>query len=100
MALPTPRELLCSMNHTALASSRHTSINWLPPLSVPRSAFPAQRSHMAAVVGIFQKRVVQTKPFELVRQLIQLAQDLGKQVRLTHKERADYLRFARPSKAS
>ena len=36
MRLPTPREPLCSMNQTRSASSRHTSMKWLPVPSVPR----------------------------------------------------------------
>jgi hypothetical protein len=36
MKLPTPREPECSMNHTKPASSRQTSMKWLPVPSVPR----------------------------------------------------------------
>ena len=36
MRLPTPREPLCSMNHTRSDSSRQTSMKWLPVPSVPR----------------------------------------------------------------
>ncbi|OQA09385.1 MAG: 2-deoxy-scyllo-inosamine dehydrogenase [bacterium ADurb.Bin374] len=36
MKLPTPREPLCSMNHTKPVSSRQTSMKWLPVPSVPR----------------------------------------------------------------
>ncbi|MNO87795.1 hypothetical protein D3C76_792220 [compost metagenome] len=36
MALPTPREPLCSMNQTRSASSRQTSMKWLPVPRVPR----------------------------------------------------------------
>ena len=36
MRLPTPREPECSITHTRSASSRHTSMKWLPVPSVPR----------------------------------------------------------------
>ena len=36
MKLPTPREPECSMNHTKPASSRQTSMKWLPVPSVPK----------------------------------------------------------------
>ena len=36
MALPTPREPECSMTQTRPASSRQTSMKWLPLPSVPR----------------------------------------------------------------
>src|SRR5262249_46525526 len=36
MRLPTPREPLCSMNHTRSRSSRHVSMKWFLVPSVPR----------------------------------------------------------------
>ena len=47
--LPTPREPECSMNHTRSASSRHTSMKWLPVPSVP-SCF---RLFDCRIVGCF-----------------------------------------------
>ena len=42
MRLPMPREPECSIAHTRSASSRHSSMKWLPVPSVPRcgSAVP------------------------------------------------------------
>ena len=35
MALPMPRLPECSITQTRFSSSRHTSMKWLPPPSVP-----------------------------------------------------------------
>ena len=56
MALPTPREPECSMNHTCPASSMHTSMKWLPVPRVPR----CRRLLVRSICGYFW--VMRAKP--------------------------------------